>query len=55
MWIKMGRWRDAERTNNGNGERLLLYFILIVRLDGLTPPEITLKEWFTQGPPGHPR
>ncbi len=37
----MGRWRDAEKTNNGSGKRLYTW-ILIVRLDGRTPSEITL-------------
>ncbi len=44
---EMGRWRYDERTNNRSGKRLLLYlqdiyYILIARLDGRTPPKITL-------------
>ncbi len=39
---EMGRRRDAERTNNGSGKRLSYTWMLIGRLDGCTPPEITL-------------
>ncbi len=31
-----------ERTNNGSGKRLFYALILIGRIEGCTPPEITL-------------
>ncbi len=46
----MGRRRDVERTNNGSGKRLFFYtWILIGRLGGCTPPEITLITSFHNG------
>ncbi len=37
----MERWTDAERTNNRSG-KCFYNLILMRRLDGRTPPEITL-------------